>query len=202
MDYEIEIIDSVEERLHRDGYGALTGPERLYFEVTKLLQLAYGPGLEHYFADTPEEQIQLAKTGLKEIGAHEMAGIIEEALAMSGLYLVSVRPLPWIFSPFEKKMEALTNRLQDLPYPGKALDDYARRNDARFLGPRTQLELWQSKVDRGVDTTPRYVSKVIDFEKEAEEDRHYSTRSCPNCGYPTPDYRPRCKRCDYPHGRA
>ena len=98
-------------------------------------------------------------------------------------------------------MEVLDRQLADLEYPAEQLASYVAENDAGFLGPRTEWELWESKVNRGYDTTPHYVTREMDFEEEAKKDRENSSRDCPHCGYPSPDYRSRCKRCDCPHGR-
>jgi hypothetical protein len=208
LTWEIERSESVNERVERDGYSSLSWPERLYHGVWWLLFVAYGPGFEQYFVDAPQEWIDAAREGLAEIGAQGMLAAFDEAL----------RLLPWkeptadaarryeLFSRLSQEaldqIYEFSSRFTDQPYPAEALELFAERFDHLFTGPRTELALWKSKIARGVDTTPRYVSKVMDFSKEAEKDRPYSSRSCPHCGYPSPDYRPRCKRCDFPHGRA
>jgi hypothetical protein len=204
---DIEIEESIEERIARDGWESLSRPERLYYGVWWLSFVAGGPGLEQYFGETPDAQIEAAREGLRELGAIGSLAILDEARGLSPW-----RPVPPGMDDADPRVAAIlanqekwsdaSRRFTDEPYPGDLLQAYFERNESSFTGPRTALELWQSKVARGADTTPRYVSKAVDFEKEAELDRPNSSRSCPHCGYPTPDYRPRCKRCDYPHGRA
>ena len=208
MTWEIEVNESIDERIELAGYESLSKPERLYHGVWWLLFVAYGPGFVQYFEEVPPEWVSAAREGLLAIGADGMASLLDQAIA-----LLSDGKIPPDTSSREKLFDELTEEQQeriedicaqftDKEYPDEALQALAEKNDAEFYGPRTQLDLWQSKVNRGVDTTPRYVTKVMDFEKEAEKDRSYSSRCCPHCGYPTPDYRARCKRCDYPHGKA
>ncbi|MBC8875547.1 MAG: DUF4375 domain-containing protein [Planctomycetes bacterium] len=208
MNWEVEINESIDERIERDGYDSLSEPERLYHGVWWLLFVAYGPGFIQYFRDTPWAWVAAARKGLSAIRADGMASLLDQAIALlpNGELPVDAASAETVFeqlkSEREDRIEEVCGRFTDEPYPEESLAAYAQTHDDRFTGPRTRLELWQSKIDRGVDTTPQYTAKVMDFEKEAEKDRPYSSRSCPHCGYPTPDYRARCKRCDYPHGKA
>ena len=100
-------------------------------------------------------------------------------------------------------MDRLSDSFTDYPDDlGRLVDTYVGTHDEDFRGPRTLLDMWQSKRNRGVDTTPRVVTRKIDFAIEAERDRPHSSRPCPVCDYPSPDYRKTCKRCGFPHGRV
>lgn len=208
MNWEITINEAIEERVARDGYKSLSQPERLYHGVWWLLFVAYGPGFVQYFRDAPPEWVAAAREGLRAIGAPGMASLLDQAISLlpDGRLPPDTAAREALFGSLteeqDNKIYEVCSRFTDEPYPDELMAEFAREHDDQFFGPRTELALWQSKVDRGVDTTPRYATKVMDFEKEAEKDRPNSSRNCPNCGYPTPNYRARCKRCDYPHGKA
>jgi len=208
MLWEIDKSDAIDEKIARDGYDSLSRPERLYHGVSWLLFVVYGPGFVQYFEEAPPEWVAAAREGLQVIGAPRMASLLNEAISF--LPGGEVPPnesargalCDNLSEDLQEAIEEVAARFTDEPYPEDLLTQFAEVHDCEFTCPRTELALWQSKMERGVDTTPRYVTKVMDFEIEAERDRPYSSRSCPHCGYPTPDYRPKCKRCDYPHGRA
>jgi hypothetical protein len=206
MSWEIEVSDSVQERVERDGYESLSRAERMYDALSWFLFAAYDPGLDQYLAETPADRVGTALDALSEIGASQMFDALTAALRVLPEQEATLEQRrAYIAALSDEGYEAFLKAdrmLAAAPYPQDLLVDFVRRLDDEFRGPRTHVELWESRVARGVDTTPKYVTKQMDFEKEAEIDRRYSSRGCPKCKYPTPDYRPRCKRCDYPHGCA
>ena len=122
--------------------------------------MAYGPGFTQYFEETPFEWISAAREGLQTINAHGMASLLDQAIL-----LLPDGELPQDADSREALLDNLTEEQEDEiykvcgrftnePYPDESLELFAKKHDAHFTGPRTQLELWQSKVDRGVDTTP------------------------------------------------
>jgi len=55
--------------------------------------------------------------------------------------------------------------------------------------------------------TPEEEALRADYNREcaktyALRDLKYSTRFCPSCGYPCPDWQPACRVCDYEIGRV
>jgi hypothetical protein len=205
MSWEIEPHESIEERIAVGGAGELTGPERTYHAVWWLLFVAYGPGLLTYFNETDRAQIDTALDGLALIGADSFRSELTTALELlPDDYFertISARNAD-IPEALEDAIYDRQRTFTDLPYPEDALAEFVARHDAEFVGPRTKLELWHSMHRRGADTAPRFVAKKFNREQEAEKDRAYSSRSCPHCDYPSPDYRPACKACGYPHGVA
>ena len=208
MSNAIDLIDSVLERIARDGLSALTAPERHYVALCELEAEVNNGSFVQYFANSAGDLCLDALEALQTVGATEMAAVFRQALA---LFPVHVLPdhdlrathLNGLSQTDLSKLEFLSDQFVDDPDDiAERMDAYVQAHDAAFLGPRNALALWQSKRSRGVDTTPRTVRDPIDFDKEAEIDRPYSSRPCPMCAYPSPDYRASCKRCGYPHGRA
>lgn len=205
LNWEIEPHESIEERIANDSYDSLTDAERAYHSLWRLFFVAYGPGLLVYFDEIERSEIEVVLNGLAMIQATKMQSALQDALnALPPDYFeCSVRlrnnSLP---ETVADTIHQITSRFIDCTYPKEELERFIESNDVQFLGPRTKLELWKSMTQRGADTSPRFTAKAFDRLAEAEKDRPYSTRSCPNCDYPSPDYRPSCKACGYPHGRG
>ncbi len=208
MTWEIEIQESIQERLERDGYALLTEPERLYHGVWWLFFVAYGPGFLQYFRNIEVPHIIAARKMLEVIGKEDMLMELNAAIKLlpDSLFAMSASDRSIYFDTLDKATEnrliKICDRFTDRPYPANELESFVAANNSSFLGPRTKIELWKSKYDRGINTAPKFTVKKFDAETEAAKDRNYSTRSCPICDYPSPDYRPSCKRCGFPHGRA
>jgi hypothetical protein len=204
MAWEIAIHESIAERIAADSSKALTPPERTYHALWTLLDMAYGPGLLTYFERASRRDIETVSQGFTAIGAVAHATVFQEALkALPADYFdFPAKKRNQQISPSgEEEVYKIEGKLQALKYPEEELAAYVQANEASFLGPRTKLELWNSLKKRGAATAPKFTVKKFDREREAEKDRPYSTRSCPNCDYPSPDYRPSCKACGFPHGR-
>lgn len=205
MNWQLDPIDSIEERIARDSYESLTDVERTYHAIWWLLFVAYGPGLLDYLNNNDPSKIALASNGLATIQADEMRSAIQEAMhalptdyfTLSAGSRSDSLPQTVIDTIYE-----VENRFTECAYPKEALARYVESNDIHFCGPRTKLELWNSMTQRGADTAPKFTVKVFDRDAEAVKDRPHSSRACPNCDYPSPDYRPSCKACGYPHGRG
>ena len=205
MNWQLEPNESIEERIARDSYESLTEAERTYHAIWWLLFVAYGPGLLDYFNNIEKPKIGLALNGLATIHANEMRALLQEALnALPADYFAhSARsrndslPQSVVDTIYE-----IENRFTECEYPKEELATFVEMNDNHFCGPRTKLELWNSMTQRGAETAPRFTVKVFDRDAEAVKDRPHSSRACPNCDYPSPDYRPSCKACGYPHGRG
>jgi hypothetical protein len=205
MNWQLEPNESIEERIARDSYESLTDAERTYHAIWWLLFVAYGPGLLDYFNNIEPPRIAIALNGLATIHANEMRSSLQEALnALPKDYfthsaLSRNESLPQSVVDIICEMES---RFTECSYPKEELARFVEINDDHFYGPRTKLELWNSMTKRGADTAPKFTAKVFDRVAEAEKDRPHSSRTCPNCDYPSPDYRPSCKACGYPHGRG
>jgi hypothetical protein len=201
--FEIEIIESVSERVARDGLSALTEPERFYRAIWLLEAEVANGGFEQFFFNCSAADVRDAIAGLRAIGAPQMAVLLSRAVDLCCEPATSTPHLHHLTTSQAESLNGLSNRFSDYPEDLSALvSAYVERHDSHFRGPRTPLELWHSKRARGESTVPRYAARQMDFEREAESDRAISSRSCPECGYPNPDYRRTCKRCGYPHGVA
>jgi hypothetical protein len=209
MPLEVEIIDAIQERIERDGISALTEPERYYRAIYFLEGEANNGSFHQFFWNLPGSLAHEALAALKAVGANRMAGLLDDAIALFPGRLIpdddAARQM--LLDDLGEATTATMNRLSDrfIDYPddlGRLVDSYVGTHNEEFRGPRILLEMWQSKRSRGVDTTPRVVTRQIDFAVEAERDRPYSSRPCPVCDYPSPDYRKTCKRCGFPHGRV
>jgi hypothetical protein len=204
MNWQLEPIESIEERIECDSYDSLTEAERTYHAIWWLLFVAYGPGLLEYFDSIEPPKIAMALNGLETINAIEMRSSLQKAL--------NVLPKDYFTHSPRSRNESLPqsivdiiydieNRFTECSYPREELARFVEINDNHFCGPRTKLELWNSMTKRGAETAPKFTVKVFDRDAEAVKDRPHSSRTCPNCDYPSPDYRPSCKACGYPHGR-
>ena len=205
MNWQLEPNESIEERIARGSYESLTDAERTYHAIWWLFFVAYGPGLLDYFNNTEPSRINIALNGLASIQADVMKSIVQEAL--------DTLPTDYFSHSAGSRNDSLPKstvetiyefetRFTDCVYPKEELARFVEINDNHFCGPRTKLELWNSMTKRGADTAPKFTVKVFDRDAEAVKDRPHSSRSCPNCDYPSPDYRPSCKACGYPHGRG
>lgn len=205
MNWQLDPIDSIEERIARDSYELLSDAERTYHAIWWLLFVVYGPGLLDYLSGVEPSKIGTAIDGLATIHADEMKSALQSAL--------DALPTDYFNRTARSRNDSLPqsvvdaiydieNRFTECPYPKEDLAKFVELNDVHFCGPRTKLELWNSITQRGADTAPKFTVKVFDRDAEAEKDRPHSSRACPNCEYPSPDYRPSCKACGYPHGRA
>jgi hypothetical protein len=207
---EVEVIEAIDERILSVGEAALTEPERYYRAIYILEGETSNGSFHQYLWNSPPEWPREALAALRAVGADQMASFLDAALD-----LLPNRTLPEDREERGKALDALgeaklaeldklSDRFSDYPEDLHGLvDAYVKAHDAQFLGPRTLLEMWRSKLARGEDTAPKFKTRgEIDFVKEAEEDRPYSSRPCPACDYPSPDYRISCKKCGYPHGRA
>jgi hypothetical protein len=202
---EIEVFDSIEERIAADGLDALTEPERFYRAIYLLEAEVSNGGLHQYLWNAPDDQPFEALAALRSIGAGEMARILDEAIS-----LFPERRIPTTHAERKRALDAipesreaeLTNRFYGYPDDvAQLLARYVQQHDAEFRGPRTLLDMWHSKRKRGVSAAPQFITREFDIESEAKRDRPYSSRSCPECGYPSPDYRVVCKKCGFPHGK-
>ncbi len=206
MKPEVDVLDSIGERIARDGLASLTDPERFYRAIWVLECEANNGSFHQFYSNDSGSLAHEALAGLRAVGAHKMAALFEASLAlfpdsnipderearnalleaMSEPQLAAMDRLAWEFVDYPDDLAAL-------------LQTYVLAHDADFRGPRTLLDMWRSKRARGADTTPLY-TREIDFAIEAEKDRHNSSRPCPVCDYPSPDYRATCKRCGFPLG--
>jgi hypothetical protein len=207
MEREVNIIDSISERIEGEGFDALTDPERYYWAIWWLEGEVNNGTFEQYFHNSSGELAHEALQGLKAVGARQMAAIFQTAI---DLFPNSQVPknrekrnqILDEFTPsqevkLEKLSHAFTNYPDDLPF---LLETYVKDHEEYFLGPRTLLEQWNARRARGADTHPQVVSEW-DLDKEAAKDAQFTDRKCPICGQPAPNYRKTCKRCGYPYGR-
>lgn len=187
----MNIEEMVFERFEEVGFDDLTVAEKCYWLIWQLEAEANNGGLEKFLENSiqySEETIE----ALNKVKAHEMASLLNEAVK---LYKTDSEKIE------SDEMRSISNRFTDYPdVLGALLDDFISLNMSQLLGPKNDLELWESKKQRS-QNVPRFVTKEIDYEKEAKEDAKYSSRSCPECSQPVPDYRKTCKKCGYPVGR-
>jgi hypothetical protein len=178
-------------RFEEVGFDNLTDVEKCYWLIWQLEAEANNGGLEQFI----ENSIQYSEVtieALKKVKALKMASLLSEAIK---LYKAAPEKLE------SNEMRSLSNSFTDYPDElGVLLDSFINQNKSQLLGPKNDLELWQAKKKLG-QNVPRFVTKEIDYEKEAKEDAKYSSRSCPECSQPVPDYRKTCKKCGYPVGR-
>lgn len=205
----LEPIEGIFERVELVGYSGLTEAEQNWHAVWRLEAEANNGSFEQFFRNVPGTWAFHALRGLEAVGARRMKAVLDSAID-----LFPDREIPEdhttrnaILDSFSEdrmaEMDRLASEFTDYPDPlAELLARYFAENAPGFPGPRTHLELWLSRRARGADTAPQFITRTIDIDKEAAIDRNYSSRPCPECGYPSPDYRPSCKRCGYPHGRA
>ncbi|MDP9314675.1 MAG: DMP19 family protein [Chloroflexota bacterium] len=205
---EISIIDSIYERIDADGVDALTTAELYYFAIWWLEGEVNNGTLHQFFSNSAGEFAHEALRGLGAVGAVQMAQILEQGIA---LFPDSHVPKDQAerdavldhFTPEQlEQLAALSG--QFIEYPDELatlVDAYVQTHDAHFLGPRTLMERWEARHARGADTRPRTVN-TEKREQQLADDARISTRSCPVCGQPCPDWRVECRRCGYPLGRA
>ncbi len=183
---------SIEERVlfRHDtvGYNALTTAERNYWLIWTLEAVVNNGGLTSFFADH-EDLVGSTATALTQIGAIKMATFVTDGFKAHS-------------SKNEVLVEKLDRSFTDYPEDiGTLIDIYVQKHADQFLGPITSQEMWHAKKTLGIDPSPKFVTREIDFDKEAISDAAYSNRNCPSCTQPVPDYRRTCKKCGYPIGK-
>lgn len=206
---EVEIIESIQDRIEAVGFEALTPEERYYFAIWWLESEANNGAFHQFFSNPARELSHDAATGLRAVGASRMAELLESAITLFPDATVPrkreerKRILEGFSDAQSAELDRLSNAFTDYPdHLRTLLEQYVRRNDEQFRGPHSVRELWEARRARGAQTQPRRVNP-IDLEKTAAEDaKMESSRPCPQCGQPTPGYRKTCKRCGFPIGRA
>lgn len=189
----MNIEDRLFERVDTVGIEGLTQPEKYYWLIWLLEAEANNGGLEQFF-DSSAEYVEESIIALRAIGANNMATLLNQAK-------ISIASQGNVEENLE--IREISNKFTDYPDNlGALLQSYIENNISDFHGPENELEMWRQQKARGVDTTPRVVTRTIDFEKEAKLDEQYSSRKCPECHQPVPDYRKTCKKCGYPIGRV
>ena len=187
---QLSIEDRVLERLAVVGESGLTKAERTYWLIWNLEGQANNNGLEGFIYNC-RDMVDTAVQALLDVGAPGMAGLLLEASRLCNGS-----------SANDSRIDELSNQFTDYPEDlSVLLDSFVAANECQFLGPKTNLELWHARKDRGAETAPRRARENIDFVQEAAIDRPHSSRGCPECGQPVPDYRETCKRCGYPLGK-
>ena len=188
----MKIEDRVQDRIDSVGFKNLSIPEKTYWLIWLLEADANNGGLEKFF-ESRNNQADLTYQALLDIKATLMAEIFLDA---KNLYDTDAESI------FSSAMRVLSNQFTDYPDPlGQLIDKYVKDNEAEFYGPTNEMEMWVSKKAKG-QNTPRFLTKEIDYKAEAIEDKNYSSRHCPECGQPVPDYRKSCKKCGFPVGRV
>lgn len=208
MKRETDIIDSIGERIEAEGFDALTDSERFYWAIWWLEAETNNGGFDQYFSNSSGELAHEALQGLKAVGAQKMADVFQKAIEIfSGSQVPKNREqrniiLDTFTSSDEVRLEQLSNEFTDYPDDlPSLLDEYVKKHEQYFLGPKTLLEQWNARRARGADTKPQGVSEW-DLDKEAATDAQFTDRKCPICGQPAPNYKKICKCCGYPYGRA
>lgn len=187
----MKVEDIVFERVETVGAENLTEVEKYYWLLWLVEAEANNGGLEAFLENSFEYAKETIKA-LNAVKALKMAEILENAV---NLYESSRKNID------SNEMRGFSNNFTDYPDNlGQLIDSYINENRDKLLGPKNELELWKSKKARNANT-PRFVTKDIDYEKEALEDAQYSSRNCPECSQPVPDYRKTCKKCGYPIGK-
>ena len=77
---DVDIIESIQERIDRDGLDSLTQPERYYRAIYFLESDTSNGAFEHFFRSCPGSLVRDALLGLRAIGANQMAGYLESAI--------------------------------------------------------------------------------------------------------------------------
>lgn len=208
MSPEISIMDSIYERIDADGFDALTEAELYYFAIWWLESEVSNGTLHQFFSNSSGEFAHEALRGLRAVGASHMAQILERAISLFPGAIVPKdqaerTAVVGRFTPEQlEQLDVLSGQFieysDDL---ATLIDAYVQAHDSEFRGPRTLMERWQARRARGADTRP-YTLHPEMLEKRLEEDARLSTRSCPVCGQPCPNWRVECRRCGYPLGRA
>jgi len=187
----MNIEEMVFVRFDEVGFDNLTEVEKCYWLIWQLEAEANNGGLEAFL----ENSIKYSKetiNALEKVKAHKMAFLLSSAVE---LYTEAPEKLE------SNEMRSLSNSFTDYPDElGVLVENYVNHNKSQLLAPKSDIELWEAKKKLG-QNIPRFVTKEIDYKAEAKEDAKYSSRSCPECSQPVPDYRKTCKKCVYPIGR-
>lgn len=187
----MKIEDRVQDRVDSVGFENLSNPEKTFWLIWLLEADANNGGLEKFF-ESDDDKAELTYQALLSLKANEMAEIFFKAKSLYENDKSSI---------FTEKMRVLPNKFTDYPDPlGDLIDTYVQENKGEFHGPKNELEMWISKQSKD-QHVPQFVTKEIDYKTEAIEDMKYSSRVCPECSQPVPDYRKSCKRCGFPVGR-
>src|SRR5690348_5542217 len=80
MKREIDLMESIGERIEAHGFDALTDAERHYYAIWWLEAEASNGAFDQYFRNSSGELAHEALAGLKAVGAHRMADIFQSAL--------------------------------------------------------------------------------------------------------------------------
>jgi hypothetical protein len=202
----LDTAQRMAERIESVGIKGLT-PEETHYHAIRVLEEETSNGSFHQFFWNHGDLALPALQGLRAVGATKMADALAAAIALFPNATIPPtaderKKLLDQFSPAQtKELDTLSDRFSDYPDPlCRLLNAYVKKNAAAFLGPKTQMDLWESRRDRGADTQPRRLNKH-DLDKEAAHDAKLSSRTCPQCSQPCPSYRMTCKRCGYPLGR-
>ena len=189
----MNIEDRLFERVEAVGVEGLTEPEKYYWLIWLLEAEANNGGLEQFFYSCAEYAAESIKA-LNSVGAKNMSSLLSQAKRIADTQ-ANIEE--------NSELREISNKFTDYPDDLAALlEKYVENNIAEFHGPKNELELWEQRKARGADTTPRVVTRNIDFEEEAKIDEQFSSRHCPECNQPVPDYRKTCKKCGYPIGRT
>jgi hypothetical protein len=202
----LDPFERIQEREATVGWGGLTEAEQNYYAIWVFEAELNNGGLQQFFDSAPLEWVQATTRGLYAVGAARMGALLAAAVSLLGGIRDdegSARSARLTVSPeTEPQIDLISSELSDYPDDLRALvARYVADQSTSFLGPRTPLELWESRRARGASTKPRFITESMRHSTR-ETDRAMSTRSCPNCGYPSPDFRESCRDCGYPHGRA
>jgi hypothetical protein len=159
MDYEIDVMEGIGERIEAGGLDALTDAERYYFAIWWLESEANNGALEQFFRNPPGTLAHDALAGLRAVGAYRMAEIFQSAIELfpnAGVPedLADRNHILDTFSPeqqhgLDQLSDAFTDYPDDLP---ALLSAYVDNHQQQFPGPTTFLELWQARSARGAKT--------------------------------------------------
>ena len=208
-DFNIDIIDSIYERIEIVGYENITREERHFFDIWWLEAEVNNGSFDQYFNNSSGLNAKNALEALTVIGAKKMSLILKKAIDLfpDNYFVPHVYDNTITDDCLSAKDMEFLDQLSDefIEYPedlSDLVESYYKKNVKNFLGPKNLVELWHSKKNRGANTKPKYITKNLNLEKEIISDRKISSRSCPECDYPSPDYKLICKKCGFPHGRV
>lgn len=111
----------------RNGYGALSTPQRLCFAVGQLEAEVFNGGFPRFFINTTGEQSRDAGKGLEQLGAVDCAALLEAAKAI----IFGRNPIP---SDAETRKRAVNDRASILAGPLEELRQ-------RFIAASEQCDL-------------------------------------------------------------
>lgn len=195
-DEPIELRESVQERVDLLGLDHVTEAERAYHLIDDFIADYMNGGVLQYLHNQGKLAPKLV-TALAVIGATDASNAVQTCVTLHAQRKGTLDDVSDDRILSAAKASGLNDIVDAL---AEQLDKYAADHDAHFLGPRTKLDLWRSRHERGADTAPLRVNP-IDLDVEAVRDVATTSRPCPVCSQPCPAYRKSCKRCGYPLGR-